>query len=437
MHNQHMATASDLPPELVDEVLAYVLADRKDLFTCSLIAPTWTERARAHIFRRIDIRPVKVESADSGTIFDTEATMARVQHLHDALIRSPYVGELVQHVRFSLESASCAADTPLAPLLASVFRHLRAVQSVILTDIVWEGLASDVRDALVTVLEHPTMSSLTLSRITFPTFLDLAILVARLGPGPKALAIGDIVYHAALSDVMRAQFQALSERPASQRPTLIALEETSPVMRGAEFGALANWLANEYSCVEAHKVQRIFSSWTSLSMFLPLVRASCRSLRELQLCALVDISLSSRTSLSITLAELPALEALTLVNSQVDSYDPAPWLAAFLASRAGPTALARLTTRLVPPRRWYANPDEDPSTPLSMYDYAPWAEVDKVLWEGAADFPALRSVEFELANPRGMDVVRGVQMDAGMLRSTMLETKKRGLLRVYGSGVKR
>ena len=290
MRFQHWATASDLPPELVDEVLTYVLADKKDLSTCSLITPTWTERARAHIFRRIDIRPVKAESSDSGTIFDTEATMARVQHLHDALIRSPYVGAFVQHVRFSLESASCAADTPLAPLLASVFRHLRAVQSVILTDIVWEGLASDVRDALVTVLDHPTMSSLTLSRITFPTFLDLAILVARLGPGPKALAIGDIVYHAALSDVMRAQFQALSERPASQRPTLIALEETSPVMRGAEFGALANWLANEYSCVEAHKVQRIASSWTSLSMFLPLVRASCRSLRELQLCALVDIS---------------------------------------------------------------------------------------------------------------------------------------------------
>ncbi|KAF5385367.1 hypothetical protein D9615_001015 [Tricholomella constricta] len=188
--------AAWLPSELLHLIFKHLDDLPETLQSCALTCHTWYPTSQAHIFHAIFI-----------------SNKNQCQRLNNHLARWPHI---IPHVRrLSLHipaSADHASETQLLRLLTHTDSN---IQSLTL-HLVWQKLAPDVRDALILVLQRPTLTSLLIHR----SFFDMD------GDFPNVLSASNLKRLSLLGVLCLRQGIG-----ASTNPNPIQAEDNHPVPR--------------------------------------------------------------------------------------------------------------------------------------------------------------------------------------------------------------
>lgn len=150
------------PPEIVDQILDHLHADRTALETCALVCKDWLPTSRFHIFRSLRLHSNNIDAFFAITSSPNCTLLGHVQHL-----------ELIEgRGRFAYEKKWLNRGLPFLKAF-----YPESVKSLMIEELDWDGLSMESREVLLSTFSKLQTLSIYYSR--FATFGQLANLLCK------------------------------------------------------------------------------------------------------------------------------------------------------------------------------------------------------------------------------------------------------------------
>jgi hypothetical protein len=167
MRSRSDTNSRRLPPELTEHIINYLHDSPEDLRSCALVCKAWLAHSRSHLFYKIAIHPAPILPS-----------CRRLQH---AIQQSPHVALCVRELSFSPgksfpEELEDSERVELSTILPQIFRSFTRLRKLVLFDLLWDELVSDVKKSLQDILSLPSLVHFFAWHATFSSpesFLDL------------------------------------------------------------------------------------------------------------------------------------------------------------------------------------------------------------------------------------------------------------------------
>ncbi|KAF8067682.1 hypothetical protein FPV67DRAFT_1150220 [Lyophyllum atratum] len=138
-----------LPLELLQLILENLHSHHEDLKSCTLISRAWSTSSQARLFNTINIQ-----------------SRSQCHYLYNHLVRWPHIIPFIHHLSIRISSSPDHKPEPQTLLLLT---HLQSLS--LYFD--WQKITPELRDALITTLQRPTLTSLLIHRSFFDWDGDL------------------------------------------------------------------------------------------------------------------------------------------------------------------------------------------------------------------------------------------------------------------------
>jgi hypothetical protein len=188
MHHSGGYVNTQLPLELIDNIVDYLSDSPSDLRTCALVCRAWVASSRLHLFHSISIYPGR------------RSVYARCCRLRSTIRRCPGVALNVRELCFSIgsrrvnDSLSVMDDLEwprLKNVLPDLLRSFTKLRKLKLMNIEWRWLMPLIRAAFRDVLTLPSLIHFEPDDMTFSTMEEFTSVIR---PQLKRLAIRSSIW---------------------------------------------------------------------------------------------------------------------------------------------------------------------------------------------------------------------------------------------------
>lgn len=253
-----------LPQELVDHTIDYLYDDSVALKSCSLVCCSWLPTSRLHLFSSIAFkaRPPKSSLGQPRNLCNRFYTL---------LLRNP---ELARHVhaleiwegapfahltRSDMRYTSWVTEEPTLPLTLAKLTSLKRLQFCGNSVISYQHLPKSLQHALNGVLALPSLTYIRLHNWAFPTFSDLASLLART-TNLKGLALSSTCVSESEDDLDGSEDAPTAPEPVTTLTTLDATQSPGLEFLTLDFVEFKNfgyWLLNQRCPLNARTLREL------------------------------------------------------------------------------------------------------------------------------------------------------------------------------------
>ncbi|KAF5368215.1 hypothetical protein D9615_010517 [Tricholomella constricta] len=409
--------AARLPSELLHLILEHLDDLPKTLQSCALISHTWYPTSQAHIFH---------------TVLITKKSQCQRLNNHLALWPHilPHIHRLSLHIS---PSPDCAPETQLLRLLTHTGS---SIQSLTL-HLAWQKLAPDVRNALILLLQRPTLASLFIHCSSFDIdgdFLDIlsASSVKRLS------LLGLLCFRkgtGASSNLNPNQPEA--SFPVPRFKTDIKELTISPQYNNSP--AMIEWFLSPRCTLSLAQLQALhIMHCDHLNSSLPsgLLKLAGSALTQFSFKATEfqidtqapDEQMKGWEGINIDFSHNPSLRyvAFALPGNNWRGFGPPQWIETALATLAPTAHIEKLELRLIvdPPRHASSSILDPPVDPRLWNDsMSAWARL-----LSATRSSALGCVRLVLA----YDIARSGELNVGMAIKAIKESAEWEMRRLLG-----
>ena len=177
----------DIPQELIDLFIGFILNDSKSLCSARLVNRSWYQAASVHLFRCLDLSihelprsqsapPIAVCHGHSRSLQGP----ARFEALLGILRNNGDIAHAVREVKLGRTShmANTLADlvekqNHYARLISSILSHLHQVSLVIFLEINWSQLSPDFLSCILDLCRTPTIDTIEIWNCQMPSASSL------------------------------------------------------------------------------------------------------------------------------------------------------------------------------------------------------------------------------------------------------------------------
>lgn len=185
-----------IPQEIIDVIIDFVQDDTDALKNCALVSNTWTRACHRHLFHTLTVGgfpwAVQFRRKEFLQLFKDRKPriLQQLKAFHYFLETSPHIAShCIQVLNLRIDR------DPMEPqprrihrIISTILPKFTAVWALDLNLGVWADYTADFQQSIHTLIQHPSLSSVSISAVTFESITDLSSLVAC-SPGLSNLAI--------------------------------------------------------------------------------------------------------------------------------------------------------------------------------------------------------------------------------------------------------